>query len=82
VENGRRVEGGISFSEAMEGYFSTVLRENTDEFGLSDYQNASAQARSSDSRMRFMVSVIAYDIKALVDVGIFFLVWTRVLLTS
>lgn len=67
VKDGRQVEGGISFSEAMTGFFSTVIKGG--DVGLSDYQNAAAQARSSDSSMRFMLSVIAYDINALVDVS-------------
>lgn len=67
VKDGRQVEGGISFSEAMEGYFSTVVKGGS--VNLSDYKNAAAQARSSDSRMRFMLSVVAYDVNALIDVS-------------
>ncbi|KZT53788.1 FAD/NAD(P)-binding domain-containing protein [Calocera cornea HHB12733] len=67
VKNGRQVEGGISFSEAMEGYFSTVVK--SEQVNLPDYQNAAHQARSSDSRMRFMLSVIAYDMNALIDLN-------------
>ncbi|KZO92761.1 FAD/NAD(P)-binding domain-containing protein [Calocera viscosa TUFC12733] len=67
VRDGRQVEGGISFSEAMEGYFSTVVK--SEDVSMPDYQNAAAQAKSSDSRMRFMLSVIAYDLNALIDMN-------------
>ncbi|KAK9485773.1 hypothetical protein V1527DRAFT_519315 [Lipomyces starkeyi] len=53
-------QGGIAFSEVMKGYFGTNLLSD-------DYRTAEAQGRSSSSTMEFFLTIIAYDLHALVS---------------
>ncbi|KAK9366240.1 hypothetical protein V1509DRAFT_641907 [Lipomyces kononenkoae] len=53
-------QGGIAFSEVMKGYFGTDLSSN-------DYRTAETQGRASSSTMEFFVTIIAYDLHALVS---------------
>ncbi|KAK9384290.1 hypothetical protein V1515DRAFT_633659 [Lipomyces mesembrius] len=53
-------QGGIAFSEIMKGYFGTDLLSD-------DYRTAEAQGRSSSSTMEFFLTIIAYDLQALVS---------------
>ncbi|KAK9311401.1 hypothetical protein V1524DRAFT_457423 [Lipomyces starkeyi] len=52
-------QGGIAFSEVMKGYFGTDLLSE-------DYRTAECQGRSSSSTMEFFLTIIAYDLRALV----------------
>ncbi|CAB4385335.1 unnamed protein product [Rhizophagus irregularis] len=54
------LEGGISFTEVMKGYFSTEILST-------DYVTAELQAKSADSTMQFLLTVIAYNADTLVD---------------
>ncbi|CAG8785777.1 20400_t:CDS:2, partial [Gigaspora margarita] len=54
------LNGGITFTEVMRGYFSTeILTKN--------YKAAEMQAKSSNSTMQFLVDIIAFNVNALVD---------------
>ncbi|RIB23415.1 hypothetical protein C2G38_1959482 [Gigaspora rosea] len=54
------LNGGITFTEVMRGYFSTeVLTKN--------YKAAEMQAKSSNSTMQFLIDIVAFNVNALVD---------------
>ncbi|CAI2165946.1 11911_t:CDS:2 [Funneliformis geosporum] len=60
IKSEKQREGGIAFTEVMRGYFSTeVLSTN--------YVAAVEQAKSADSAMHFLLTIIAYNTKTLVD---------------
>ncbi|RIA98513.1 cholesterol oxidase [Glomus cerebriforme] len=54
------LKGGICFTEVMKGYFSTEILSP-------DYATAELQAKSADSTMQFLLTVIAYNADTLVD---------------
>ncbi|RUS30580.1 hypothetical protein BC938DRAFT_479217 [Jimgerdemannia flammicorona] len=54
------LEGGVRFTETMKGFFSTEITSE-------DYASAEAQAKSSDSRMAFLLTIIAYDTRTHAD---------------
>ncbi|PKK80660.1 FAD/NAD(P)-binding domain-containing protein [Rhizophagus irregularis] len=60
TNRGHILEGGISFTEVMRGYFSTEVLS-------ADYVAAELQAKSSDSTMQFMLTIIAYNVETLVE---------------
>ncbi|KAK9235613.1 Alpha/Beta hydrolase protein, partial [Lipomyces kononenkoae] len=53
-------QGGIAFSEVMKGYFGTDLLSD-------DYHTAESQGRASSSTMEVFLTIIAYDLRALVE---------------
>ncbi|CAG8546209.1 1672_t:CDS:10 [Funneliformis mosseae] len=54
------LDGGICFTEVMKGYFSTEILST-------DYATAELQARSANSTMQFLLTVIAYSAETIVD---------------
>lgn len=67
-------DGGVSFSEVMHGFFSTQVgtepwTERTSyRTQQSIFQAAVRQAALSDSRLRFFLTILAYDVNALTDI--------------
>ncbi|CAG8620179.1 2848_t:CDS:10 [Ambispora leptoticha] len=68
IEQGTRFieneKGGLLFSEVMKGYFSTEITDC--EYGDEAYHIAELQAKTADSTMSFLISIIAYDAETLV----------------
>ncbi|RIA97715.1 hypothetical protein C1645_686627 [Glomus cerebriforme] len=60
TNKGHMLEGGISYTEVMRGYFSTEVLST-------DYFAAELQAKSSDSTMQFLLTIIAYNAETLVE---------------
>ncbi|CAG8570240.1 6935_t:CDS:10 [Paraglomus occultum] len=52
-------DGGLRFTEVMQGYFSTEIVDPD------AFITAEDQARSSESRMQFLLTIIAYDYNTL-----------------